>query len=295
MLVAALANLLIAGAKLVAGLVSGSSAMLSEAAHSFADTLNQGFLLTALHRSDRPADRPHPFGYGKERYLWSLLAAVSVFVLGAGFSVLEGITSLVRHTSSGDPLFAYIALAVAFCFDGASLVRAWWQLHHRSTESEDTTPGTIDPTVRAVLFEDSAGVTGVVLAALGVGLDQLLGTHVYDALASLAIGALLVAVAFSLGRQNRDLLIGRAVPERLLREIGQEVRRTPGVREVVELMTMQLGPEEVLLAARVALDIGDGTGDAERVADRVDERVRESFPQVRHVFVDPTPEHRAPH
>lgn len=291
MLVAAVANLLIAVAKLLAGLVSGSSAMLSEAAHSFADTLNQAFLMTALQRSDRPADQPHPFGYGKERYFWSLLAAVSVFVLGAGFSVLEAVTSLVRHTSPGDPVLAYAALGVAFLFDGASLVRAWWQLRREHPEQDITTAALTDPTVRAVLFEDTAGVIGVLLAAAGVGLDELLGTRLCDPIASLAIAALLVWVAFSLGKQNRDLLIGRAVPDRLLADIGEEVRRTPGIAEVVELLTMQLGPDEVLLAARVALDTGDGAGDAERVADRVDERVRQAFPEVRHVFVDPTPGH----
>ena len=291
--VAGAANLLIAIAKLVAGLVSGSAALMAEAAHSFADTLNQVFLVTALQRSHRPADRGHPFGYGKERYFWSLLAAVAVFVLGAGFSVLEGVSALVSGGSTGPVGWAYAALAIAFVFDGTSLARAWWQVRRDAAESDTSVWQRLgwgsDPTARAVLFEDTAGVIGVLLAAGGLALDELLGTRVWDATASLAIGALLIAVAFTLGRQNRDLLIGRAVPPRDLDAIRAALMDTEGVHEVIELLTMQLGPEEVLVAARVALAPDTAGEQAERVADRADERIRSENPQVRHVFLDPTP------
>lgn len=291
--VAGAANLLIAVAKLAAGLVSGSAALLAEAAHSFADTLNQVFLVTALQRSHRPADRGHPFGYGKERYFWSLLAAVAVFVLGAGFSVLEGVSALVGGGSSGPLAWAYVALAIAFLFDGASLLRAWWQVRRDAAESDMSVWQRLgwgsDPTARAVLFEDTAGVLGVLLAAVGLTLDTLFGTRVWDAIASLAIGALLIAVAFALGRQNRDLLIGRAVPPRDLDGIRTALADTDGVHDVIELLTMQLGPDEVLVAARVALAPDTAGEQAERVADRADDRIRTAYPQVRHVFLDPTP------
>lgn len=284
------ANLLIAVAKLAAGLVSGSSAMLSEGAHSVADTLNQAFLMTALQRSERPADEGHPFGYGKERYFWSLLAAVAVFVLGAGFSVLQGVSALVHGSTPTDPRWAYAALAVAFLFDGGSLLRAQWQIRREHTDAESA-----DTTVRAVLFEDAAGVAGVVLAAIGLVVDQIYDTDVGDALASLAIAALLIAVAFALGRRNRDLLIGQAVSRDVLSGIRDQIRTTDGVHSVLEVLTMQLGPDDVLLAARVALDQNTPAGDAEQVADRVEDRVRSSYPQVRHVFVDPTPERPVEH
>jgi cation diffusion facilitator family transporter len=286
-------NLVIAVGKLVAGLLSGSTAMLSESAHSFADTVNQAFLMTALRRSSRPADRRHPFGYGKERYFWALLAAVAVFVLGAGFSVLEGVSGLVSAPTQGDPAIAFAVLGVAFLLDGSSLTRAAWQLRREAREHQvslrDQLLVVAEPTVRAVFFEDLAAVIGVLLAALGLGLDLATGMHAWDPVASLLIALLLVGVAFVLGRQNQDLLIGRAAPPAMLRDMQQEIGDTEGITEVVELLTMQLGPEDVLLAARVSVEPGEEGREIEQVADVVDERVRARFPAVRHVFLDPTP------
>ena len=135
MLVAGAANLLIAVAKLFAGLASGSSAMLAEAAHSVGDTINQAFLLTALRRSQRPPDPEHPFGYGMARYFWALLAAVGIFVLGAGFAAYEGITALLHPEETGSPMWSFVVLGAAFCFEGASFVRAVWQLRQRGRGS----------------------------------------------------------------------------------------------------------------------------------------------------------------
>src|SRR3990170_7277888 len=135
-LVAGTANLLIAVAKLVAGLASGSSAMLAEAAHSIGDTLNEAFLLTALRRSQRPADSEHPFGYGMARYFWSLLAAVGIFVLGAGFAAYQGISALVHPIDTGPPFWSFVVLGAAFVFEGASFVRATWQLRAEAAEAE---------------------------------------------------------------------------------------------------------------------------------------------------------------
>jgi cation diffusion facilitator family transporter len=279
------ANLVIAIAKLVGGLMSGSSAMLSEAAHSMADTLNQVFLLAALRRSNRPADVRHPFGYGMERYFWALLAAVAVFVLGAGFSIRQGIVTLIHPEEQHDLLIALGVLGVAFVLDGVSLLRAVWQIRKEKVPLDD-----LDPTVRAVAFEDTAGVIGVVLAAAGLLLDHFLGTHVFDAIASLGIGALLAVVAFMLGRQNRERLIGQAVPDEVLAGLGEEITGAAGIDHVVDLMTMQLGPEDVLVAARVAVDPNTSGTSLADVADTIDERVRTRFPEVRHVFLDPTPD-----
>ena len=286
------ANLLIAGAKLAGGLLSGSSAMMSEAAHSFADTLNQAFLLAALRRSSRPADSRHPFGYGKERYFWSLLAAVSVFVLGAGFSVLEGVRALVSPESQGGVLVAYIVLGLGFVLDGTSLVRALWQLRGQAREQDRRLIEHVrraDPTLRAVVFEDSAGVLGVVLAGAGIALARLTGSEVPDAVASLLIAGILVAVAYALGRQNQQLLVGEAVPPEDVEAMRRSVADSDGISGVLELLTMQLGPQEVLLAARVDVDDETRGDELEVLADRVEEHVRSEFPQVRHVFLDPTP------
>ncbi|MBI1379145.1 MAG: cation diffusion facilitator family transporter [Frankiales bacterium] len=291
-LVAGSANLLIAVAKLVAGLLSGSAAMLSEAAHSMADTLNEVFLLAALRRSGKPADGEHPFGYGMERYFWSLLAAVSIFVLGAGFSVLQGVRGLVSPTPERDIGVALGVLAVALVLEGASLVRALWQIRSQRDGEELPELDELEPTVRAVAFEDGAAVVGVVLAASGLLLDRWLGTTVFDAVASLAIGVLLAVVAVVLGRQNQEGLIGRSLPADDLAAIEREIVGTPGVVGVVELMSLQLGPGNVLLAARVTVGADVPGERVARLADDVDDRVQERFPDVRHVFVDPTP--RAP-
>jgi cation diffusion facilitator family transporter len=205
-LIAGSANLAIAIAKLVGGLISGSSAMLAEAAHSFADTLNQVFLMAALKRSQKPADARHPFGYGMERYFWSLLAAVGIFVLGAGYSILEGLKAVLHAEPLGSLTIAYAVLGLSFLFEGASWLRAVRQL---SGEAEERGRGffehlriTSDPTAKTVAFEDTAALIGLVLAAVGITLHHLTGHGFWDGAASIAIGLLLVAVAFSLGQQN---------------------------------------------------------------------------------------------
>ena len=287
------ANLGIAVAKLVGGLLSGSSAMLSEAAHSFADTLNQAFLLAALRRSERPADDEHPFGYGKERYFWSLLAAVAVFVLGAGFSILQGVEALISPTETGGLTVSFVVLAVALVLEGTSWARAAWQLRREAQEAGDGFAGYLfkdaEPTVRAVFFEDSAAVIGLLLAGAGLALDELLDSHVYDAIASLAIGVLLIGVAYILGAQNRALLVGRAADPELVEEISEQIKGTEGIREVLQVLTMHLGTDALLVAARVDVEPGRSAEDLEHVADDVEARLRESHPEVRHVFVDPTP------
>jgi cation diffusion facilitator family transporter len=287
------ANLGIAVAKLVGGLVSGSSAMLSEAAHSFADTLNQAFLLAALRRSERPADDEHPFGYGKERYFWSLLAAVAVFVLGAGFSIFQGVQSLVEPPEQGSPTISFVVLGLALLLEGISWVRAVWQLRG---EAKDEDKGFVrhlfrdaEPTVRAVFFEDSAAVLGLFLAAGGLALDELLDSQKYDAIASLAIGVLLIGVAYILGAQNRALLVGRAADPELVAALSAEIRGTEGIRNVLEVMTMHLGADSILLAARVDVEPDRSAEDLEQVADDVEQRLRRVHPSVRHVFIDPTP------
>jgi cation diffusion facilitator family transporter len=291
--VAGTANLLIAAAKLTAGVATGSAAMLAEGAHSVADTINQVFLMAALKRSDRPADVEHPFGYGMERYFWSLLAAVAIFVLGAGFAVLQGVSALLHPHPQEHLLIAFGVLVVAALLDGSSLVRALWQVSREARAGDRSFVSQLlrvsEPTVRAVVFEDAAGVLGVLLAAAGLGLDAWLGSSVFDAVASLAIGVVLVSVAYSLGAQNRTFLIGRAVPDDVLAGIRADIESSPGIRQVLELLTMQLGPGEVLVAARVEVDPEAPGRDLEVVADHVDELIRRRRPEVRHVFLDPTP------
>jgi len=294
-LVAGAANLVIALAKLFAGLVSGSSAMLSEAAHSVGDTMNQVFLMTALRRSRKPPSEEHPFGHGMERYFWSLLAAVGIFVLGAGFSAYEGIDALLSNGEQGDATWAFVVLAVSFLFEGASFVKSLVQLRHDSAAAGTSMTrhlrGAADPALRAVVFEDGVALVGLLLAAGGLALDSLTGGRTWDGVASLLIGALLVGIAYGLGRQNEQYLIGKAAPQTLRQEIFDAISEADGVDRVLELMTMVLSPEQVLVAARVDLADDLTPEQIEHAADEVDRSVRERLPQVRHVFLDPTPDH----
>lgn len=290
-LIAGGANLIVAVAKLAAGLLSGSSAMLAEAAHSVADTMNQAFLLTSLRRGNRPADERHPFGYGQERYFWSLLAAFGIFVAGAGFSVFEGLLTL-SHGGGHSFTIAYVVLGVSFVAEGTSFLRAYHQIsgEARSSDTEfiEHVRGSRDTTVKAALFEDSTAMVGLVLAAGGLVLQQLTGSPVWDGGASIAIGVLLVVVAFRLGLDSRDLLIGESADPRVLRLIRDEICNTPGVDTLLDLLTMHLGPDHLIVAARVALDDEISADRTEDLADEIDRRLSEKLPVTPHVFIDPT-------
>jgi cation diffusion facilitator family transporter len=296
-LIAGGANVLVTALKLTAGLLSGSSAMLAESAHSLADCLNQGLLLTSLRTGERPGDSRHPFGYGQDRYFWSLLSAFGIFIAGAGFSVFEGILSLRASGTEGSPLVAYIVLAVSFVAEGTSLARAVSQTkaqaRGRGTGLLRHISDSPDTTVKAALFEDSAAIAGLLIALAGLVLWQLTGSRVWDGSASIAIGALLVVVALRLGADSRELLIGRAADESQQRLIRAEIEATPGVDGLVELLTMHLGPEHLIVGARIDLDDSLSAGDTEALADRIDSRLAQVLPVSPHVFLDPTRRHGA--
>jgi len=291
-LLALSANAAIAVAKLVGGVLSGSAAMLAESAHSVADTMNQGFLLTALHRSNRrPTDR-HPFGYGKERYFWTLLAAVGIFVAGGLFSILEGVEAILNPTSSGDPVINLVVLGVAFVFEGSSWLKAVLQVRREAGEQHRSIIEHLrlspDPTVKTVAFEDSAALVGVTFAATGIILHDVTGAALWDGLASIAIGLLLVGVAIGLGSDTKAMLIGEAAPAEVRDRIETEIERAPGIKDVMELRTMQLGPDEMLVAARVDLADGSCGDEVERLMESVDAQLNQRFDGKLHVFLDPT-------
>ena len=276
-LVAGGANLAIAVAKIVAGALTGSSSMLAEGAHSVADTVNQIFLLTALKRSAKPADVQHPVG---------------IFVLGAGFSVYEGIHSLMHPEPIEALTVAYVVLGVSFLFEGTSWVKAVVQLRREAGRQRigvlQHVFRTPDPTVKTVAFEDTAALLGILVAASGITLHALTGNSAWDGIASILIGVLLVGVAISLGSSSKHDLIGEAIPKEDRDGLTRVINETAGVDVVVELLTMQLGPDDVLVAARVDVDDSASGGDLEQIADTVEHRIREAYPQVRHVFLDPT-------
>lgn len=287
-------NLAIAIMKLVAGIITGSGAMLSEAAHSVADTITEVLLLTALKRSARPADRVHPFGYGKERYFWSLLAAVSIFASGAMFALYEGVSTVLGHgEAQSTSVLSYIVLGVAFLLEGTSWIQAVRQVV-RESKAENRSLWTYlrlidDPTPKTVLFEDSAALVGLLLAFGGIGLHQLTGSEVWDGAASIAIGLLLACVAYLLGRTNRGLLVGRQADPKLVRGIRDHLSAAPEIEAVVDLQTMLMGTDQVLVCTRVDFDDSLGAADLERACVRLAGELTETFHDVTEVFIEPVP------
>jgi cation diffusion facilitator family transporter len=293
-LVALAANGSIAVAKLVAGVVSGSSAMLAETAHSVADTMNQVFLLYSLSIGEREPDAAHPFGYGKERFFWSFLAAVGIFVAGAGFSLYEGLSRIFGpETESGPYGIAYAVLAFAALAEGASLVRAWRQTRAEAGAQRQSHAHYVrasrDPTTKTVLFEDSAAVVGVVVAFAGVALHQATGNQVYDGAASVIIAVLLAAVAVALGRDTRALLIGEAASPEERQAVTAIIEAHTAVDALLELLTMALAPDRLLVAARIDLADGLSADEIERASSELDRELRERIPSVWQVFLDATP------
>jgi cation diffusion facilitator family transporter len=294
-LVAGATNLAVALAKAVGGAISGSAAMQAEAAHSVADTVTQVFLFIAARRGRRGPDIRHPFGYGRETYLWAFLAALATFGAGAGFSMTRGVNELL-HGGAREPqgaLVAYGILLFAFLMEGMSLLRALRQAHRRAVirglPLRTLLRVTADTTVKAVIFEDAAAMAGIMIAAAGLALWQLTGRSAWDGLASVAIGALLVVVAVSLARTNLSLLAGQTAPPQLRDALRREIESLPGVEGVPVFVAVVIGPGNLLVAAKVNFADEYSAADIERVADEAEERLRARYPPVHYVFLDPTP------
>jgi cation diffusion facilitator family transporter len=215
-LIALAANAVVTLTKLIAGIISGSAAILAETAHSLADTVNQGFLLFSISLAEREPTPDQPFGYGRVRFLWTFIAAIAMFLAGAIFAVGYGTYQLITQATSGDYLPAYIALGVSFVAEGSSWVRAVRQTRGDAAKAKLPLLRFVresrDPNVKMVLFEDTAALAGLALALVGIVAGQVTGSSVFDPAASIAVGALLVIVALWMGHDTSELLVGGAPP-----------------------------------------------------------------------------------
>lgn len=294
-LLALAANLGVGIAKLIAGLVTGSGALLSEAAHSAGDTTTEILLLVALKRSEKPADRRHPFGYGKERYFWSLIAAGAIFVSGAVFSIFQGIHTITgsQSESAKDAWINYIVLGVAALMEGTSFIQAFRQVHSRAKRTSRSINRQIfagetdDPTTNSVAMEDSAALIGLAIAAGGVALHQVTGDAIWDGIASLLIGCLLLVVAFFLARTCEGLLIGRQASERLLKGVSDYLEEQPEILDVVDVLSMVTGTGRVLLCVRADFQDDFGARQLEDACLRIDTSLRERFDVLDEIFIQP--------
>jgi cation diffusion facilitator family transporter len=252
------ANAGVAVAKTAAGALSGSASMIAEAAHSWADTGNEVFLLIADQRSKRPPDARHPLGYGREAYMWSLLAAVGLFVAGAVVSVWHGVTDIIHGSSSlGGYHVAYLVLTIAFVMEAMSLRQVVHQLRGEAEvynrDLLEHAMVTSDPTARAVFAEDSAAVIGIALAFGGIGLHQLTGNALWDSVASILIGILLGVIAVILIDRNRRFIAGEAGSSELREAMVARIESLPDVAAVRFVRLMYVGPRRLFLVASVDL------------------------------------------
>jgi len=293
-LAALAANAGIAVAKFVGFAVTGSSSMLAEAVHSVADTSNQGLLLLGGKRAKRAATPEHPFGYGRDRFFYSFIVALLLFTLGSVFALYEGIEKLAHPGELTSPIVAIIILFVAIGLEGFSFRTAihesrelkgrlsWWQFIRQSTT----------PELPVVLLEDFGALIGLVLALLGVGLTLLTGEGVFDALGTIGIGLLLGVIAIVLIIEMKSLLIGEGARPPVLAAIVDGLKGG-AVQDVIHLRTQYLGPEELLIAAKIALRSGLPVEDVAREIDEAEARVRAAVPAARMIYLEPDLERTA--
>src|SRR5690242_20726754 len=295
-LIAVMANAVVLVAKLAGGLLSGSSAMLAEAAHSLADTTNQIFLLVSIQLGRREPTPEQPFGYGRMRFLWTFMAAIATFLAGAVFAIGYGAYELFHGEKTSGYLIAYATLAIAFVAEGSSWLRANRQTRHEAAEANlpllRYVRETRDPNVKMVLFEDTAALAGLAIAFCGLLANQITGAHVFDPAASIAVGVLLIGVASWMAHDTSEPLIGAAARPAERAALEQTLEECDEIDHVVECLTMVLGPNSLLVAARV--DFADGLADeqVEQASEEIDRRMREVVPDVTEVFLDAT---TAPH
>lgn len=292
------ANLLIAISKFIAGFISGSAALLAEGAHSVADTVNQVFLLVSLRSSKGRPDREHPFGHGKDRFFWSLLVAVGLFVAGAVFSITEGVSKIVSGSGGhGSFTIAYVVLGGAFVFESGAMFVSIREFRNAASAEGRSFWGyfktTRNTTMKVPLYEDMAALVGVVIAVSGIFLTQITGQHYYDGIASIGIGLVLIFVAWELGTDSRALLLGEAVTPEDERRLREAMESFSEVTDVLRLLTMHLGPNSVLVNAEIHVVDGLDTNQIEDLLERITQRLRDEVPEAAHTFIELHPPGRA--
>jgi cation diffusion facilitator family transporter len=283
------ANILIALMKFAVAIFINSSALLAEGFHSLADTTNQAFLLLGIKLSARPPDRSHPFGYSMERYFWAFVVSISIFIIGAVFSIHEGITKILHPEPLRNQGWGYLVIVLSFFLDGYS-----WRIAFRALKGTIRRRGIFKtireskvPAIFIIFLEDSAALFGLSIAFAGILLTTLTANPVFDGVASIIIGAILAFVAFVLFYETKSLLIGEGVSETDLRKIRAGIATVPEVKEVVNILTMHLGPEDILVNLDINFVDDLSTDQVEEAIDKVERAIQQQLPAVKKIFVEP--------
>ncbi len=279
-------NLLIAATKAFAAFFTGSSAMLSEAIHSLVDTGNGLLMLYGIRQSKKPPDETHQFGYGRELYFWSLIVALSVFAVGGGVSIYEGVARLRNPTPLENPLWNYAVLGFSFVFESASWYFGWQAF--KTTRKKGTILEGIraskDPTTFSVLLEDSTAIAGLLIAFAGISLGHFFDFPYADGIASILIGLLLCLVAWLMGYETKELIIGEAVDAETQKGIRQIVEAEPNVEKMLKAITIYSGPQDVSLMLELLYTREVSVVEIGTTIRRIERDVRAKYPHITRIF-----------
>jgi len=281
-------NTLISITKFFAAFMTGSSAMLSEGIHSLVDTGNQVLLLHGIKQSEKPADEDFPFGYGKEVYFWSFIVAILIFALGGGISIYEGLKHLQNPEPITDPSINYIVLGLALIFEGV----AWYFAFKEFTKVKgkwtylQAIKHTKDPSIFIVLFEDSAAMLGLLVAFIGIALAQYTGIAIFDSIASILIGMILLGTSIWLAYETKGLLIGESANKEVVSRIKRTLIKSSLVEHINEVLTMHMGPEYIL--ANISVDFRNSATaqDIEDTVSQLTSKIKKEFPEIKRVFIE---------
>jgi cation diffusion facilitator family transporter len=288
---ALIGNSAIAVMKFIVAVISGSAAMLAEGFHSAADSGNQIMLLIGHSRAKKPPDDRHPFGYGKELYFWAFVVAVSIFFVGAALSIYEGIDKLIHPEPVKSIIFPLVVLGLAMIFEAYP----WWIAFSEArkiktgkgfTSFMDMAVRSKNPTVLVVLFEDTAALIGLLVAAVGITLAYTTKMSIFDAIASILIGVVLLVLALFLARETKELLIGESAGRRDREKINQAICSMSEIRQCGSLLTMHLGPDDILVNIDVEFIDGLSTDELEAAIDQIESRVKEVVPTVTKIYIE---------
>ncbi len=284
---AVVGNLAIAVTKFVAAAISGSSALLSEAIHSSVDTGDALLLLLGMRLSRRGPDHKHPFGHGLDLYFWSFVVAIMIFGVGGGVSIYEGILHIIDARPMRSATTVYVVLAISFVFEGITwlVARRGFNRARGRRGVWETIRTTKDPSIFTVVFEDTAALLGIVVAAIGIGLGQALGVPELDGVASIVIGCILSTVAVLLAIETRSLLLGESADPGLVRSVHQIVHQDPTIDDACAALTMHFGPDDILLNLEVTVD-STAANDPHlaHALRRLEHAIQERHPRIKHVF-----------
>ncbi len=294
-LAALTANAGIAVTKLIAAAISGSTAMLAEGIHSIADTGNQLLLLLGMRRSTKPPDDEHPFGHGKERFFWTFVVALTLFTVGGLVSIGRGVQGLIHKEETPSLWLSLVVLLLAAVFEGSAL-RVALRSFNRERGRRSFYAGlrrAKDPETLTVVFEDTAALSGIAAAIIGLVLSHITDNARFDSAGAIAVGVILIVVAGALARESRDLLLGESATPEVRRQIREAIEGCDAVDEIRDLLTMHVGPEEVLVNVEINFVNGLDTDGVEDAIIAVEKRISEAVPTAAKIFIEPRSAHRS--